>query len=161
MNIKTTLIAATAILALSGCKTTEQNYRNAYSIAKEKETLSIDPETQARIDEENRGMKTTINGEEVRMKTERVRIVEPAEGAVKPAFGVVVATFKQVFNAKMFRKRLMEQNYPALVVINHDGEHHVVIKGFDTDAQAAAFLKDLVKKGEVKTPIEPFILAMP
>ena len=159
MNIKTTLIAATAILALSGCKTTEQNYRNAYSIAKEK--LSIDPETQARIDEENRGTKTTINGEEVRMKTERVRIVEPAEGAVKPAFGVVVATFKQVFNARMFRKRLMEQNYPALVVINHDGDHHVVIKGFDTDAQAAAFLKELVKKGEVKTPIEPFILAMP
>ena len=123
--------------------------------------MSIDPETQARIDEENRGTKTTINGEEVRMKTERVRIVEPAEGTVKPAFGVVVATFKQVFNAKMFRKRLMEQNYPALVVINHDGDHHVVIKGFDTDAQAAAFLKELVKKGEVKTPIEPFILAMP
>ena len=41
------------------------------------------------------------------------------------------------------------------------GEYLVSVKGFDTDAQAAAFLKELVKKGEVKTPIEPFILAMP
>ena len=99
--------------------------------------------------------------DEPEIEEEDAEDIEPAEGAVKPAFGVVVATFKQVFNAKMFRKRLMEQNYPALVVQNHDGDHHVVIKGFDTDAQAAAFLKEVVKKGEVKTPIEPFILAMP
>lgn len=153
-------ICLMAALLFTGCKTTEQNYHNAYVVAKEKESSKIDPSVQQLIDNENHGLKTDFNGDSIRVKTDFVRIVEP-EGAKMPKFGVVVGSFKQVFNARMFYKRLIEKKYSPFVVIDRDGQHFVLIQGFETREEAAEFIKHIDKNVDFKLPIEPFVLAIP
>ena len=75
---------------------------------------------------------------------------------------MVVGEYKQAFNARSFRDRLKKEEKPAYVVIDSEKVYYVIAHGFDTSAEAAAYIKRIDKEVKMRIPIEkPWILARP
>lgn len=160
MKTVTLIIAGTLLFSISfvSCKTTEKNYKNAYDIAVQKSKDGIDEDTYNKIKNESKAPFTVIGSDSVRMKTEFVRINGDNPSELKK-FGIVVGQFKQIFNAKSFRDRLRDKKYPAYIVENRESLYYVIVHGFDTETEAAAYLKNIKKNVPFRIPVEdPWIL---
>lgn len=146
------LLIAAIILTLSGCKTTEENYRKAYDLA-----TQGDKNAQSDIPE--------ISGEEVKVQWAEYVTFTDGCGADKADFKkhcVVVAQFKQVFNAKAMRNRLAEGKYPHAIVINdREKTYYVVAAAFDTRAEAENALENVSKDKDMslKAPYPRLLIA--
>lgn len=163
MKTKATILilAAAATIAMTSCKSNEANYRKAYETTKEamKKKSETDPEILAKIEAEKRGREAVVNGDSIRVKTEFLTLVDGQNGEhIAHDYGVCVGMFKQIFNARKQRDRLKQKGNDAYIVKNNDGDHYVIMKGFDNVNDAAAYMKTL-STGE-KLPIEPFILSV-
>ena len=137
------LVAATALLGATSCKTTEKNYKSAYDIAKaknmERNKLN-DDEVFDKIEKEKSAPTATINGEKVRMDSRFVSVVED-DPSVAKKYNVVAKDFKQVFNARSLRDRLKEQGHPSYLLYEaSDKNYYVVVQGFDEASQAMDFI---------------------
>ena len=75
-----------------------------------------------------------------------------------PPVGVAVGSFKQVFNARMFKKRLVAKDYKAYLLENKEKQFFVMIQGFATVAEAAEFIANKDKNIPFAIPLEPFII---
>lgn len=154
-------IAALMLVAMASCKSNEANYRKAYETTKQaiKNKSQTDPEIIAKMEAEKRGREAVVGGDSIRVKTEFLTLVDGQNGEhIAHDYGVCVGMFKQIFNARMQRDRLKKRGNDAYIVKNNDGDHYVIMKGFDDVNDAAAYLKTL-STGE-KLPIEPFILSV-
>lgn len=155
---------AIAILALSGCKTSEQNYRQAYEIAKNANTDGIDSTIYARIRQEAVPSAILADGDTIRMQTELVTLFKDANSPVSAKqYGVVVNQFKQIFNAKALRNRLHASGYPeAYIVQTSEPLYYVIVADFDDVNQAGAMMKKLAKDTNLGIrPPFPWILRNP
>ena len=151
--------ACLLLSTLFGCKTTEQNYRNAYFTAKESQRQEVDSDTDSKIVHERNGREVKSGNITLQVKSGYYSEVEPAENGGKPArFSVVVGQFKQIFNARMFRNRLLENNSPAYILRDGASEYYVVSKGFDTLEAASDYIERIDKNVSVRIPIEPFVI---
>lgn len=161
MRSKLLIISALLLtLTFVSCKTTEKNYKSAYDVAKGDSSQSTDPAISKLIQEEQRGTETVINGDSVRVKVEYTLPVESVSTKL-PKCGVVIGSFKQIFNANSLCTRLKDKGYPAYVLKNKDNQYYVVAKGFDQVSDAAEYLKQMKKKMPFTIPIEPFIISNP
>ncbi|MDE6463366.1 MAG: hypothetical protein K2L16_01860 [Muribaculaceae bacterium] len=162
-----TAIAAAALIlaaALPGCKTSEANYRSAYerAIAGRDSSDGIDSTVYGAVRREL-NMRTVVmdGGREQEVYTQHVRVTEGG-GAIREnlrRYNVVVGRFKQLFNARSLRERLVEAGYPgAFVVETAEPYYFVVLSSHTTlpDAVSAmeAFPEDVVR---MKEPL-PFVL---
>lgn len=154
------------VVALSGftsCKSNEANYRAAYDITRERqrEMAGVDENTYARIEAERTANTAVVMGDSVRMVTTYVDIVDGTRADIKP-YNVVVGEYRQLFNARSFRNRLINNGHGSYVVKDPESTYYVVVEGFDTAPEAAEYLKNISTKVAIKIPIaKPWILTLP
>ena len=151
-NILSVLIAVAclAMLALTSCHTTEENYKASYDIAAEKARKGIGDETYNKIVAEQNKNTDVINGDSVRILHRNVGYVDIKREETK-VYNVVVAQFKQRTNARSMSKRLKEQGHNSYVLFSStDNMNIVVVEGFDTVEEAADFIKNAGKKIKMK-----------
>ena len=163
MRILTCAVIAviTAVALLTGCKTTEENYRAAYELATKKDNSGIDSTIYSRIRKEARPQKVVINGDTIAMRSEYVKLTPGyREGIVFSPYNIVIAQFKQLFNAKSVMKRAIEAGYTgAFIVETREPLYYVVAVSVSTPAEARTQLEKVAANPPVvlKDPC-PFIL---
>lgn len=154
--------AALTLLALGSCKTNESNYRAAYELARTNDRGGIDSTTYARIRNEAIPVSAVIDGDTLRMKSEYVRMTggeAPAGATLKPR-NIVVAQFKQIFNARSLRKRLIELGYPdAMILETREPLYYVVAAGCDDNATALGLLGKISADRRIPTR-EPYPIVL-
>ncbi|MCQ2289129.1 MAG: SPOR domain-containing protein [Muribaculaceae bacterium] len=154
------IVAAALTMSLTACHSNENNYRQAYDKAMDKYRDGIGAEAYEAIQTERVRATHEINGDSVRMLRMYANVYDDSVKVAHP-YNIVVAEFKQSFNAKSYRNRLRnEEGFPSYLLYGGpEKKYFVVIKGFDTKEDAAAFLKDLDKTVKIKTLVpRPWIL---
>lgn len=141
------LFAAFGIIALSGCKPTENNYRAAYDAAKAKreaaEADAMIPATGLQSDD-GTSLKI-IDGDSVYVSRDRLRL-DPALKDVFKAYNVVVGVYKMNTNAKAQAAALAEKGYAAHAVMTTGDRWYTLVGCFDALSEAQAFIKEFKKK---------------
>jgi len=142
----TLYIAVAALLAAGACKTNEANYRAAYEAAKEKiDTDNADIDVALMDKERPRPM---VFGADT-LPTRSFFIGYTTDGgadkdrSLVKGYCVVVGKFKQVFNARSMRQRLIANGYPSALVIHDTLKDYYVIATTTNDTRQAAI--DLAK----------------
>ncbi|MBQ0115494.1 MAG: SPOR domain-containing protein [Bacteroidales bacterium] len=155
MKIKSVLSLLLVTLALTSCHSNEENYKAAYDKAMERHMAGIDQSTYDKIQNEKYAPNTLINGDSVRLMRYIVNVVD-GDDSIAHRYNVVVAGFKQIFNAQNYRDRLhKDEGYPAYVLeAPADKKYYVIAKGFDNQDVAASFLKALPSTMKMKI-LEP------
>ena len=159
-----TATALTAVPLLSGCHTSEENYRAAYekTVAARAESDSLEHTIYGA---ERRRLVTaqveTPDGP-VEVRRQLVRVTDGGGGINENLhqYNVVVGQFKQLFNAKSLRERLVDMGYPgAFVVETGEPFYFIVLDSFDDVAEASHALEAFRSSGKIamKEPC-PFIL---
>ena len=160
MKHYTLLTLMAALLALTGCHSNEANYKAAYDKAMQKHQEGIGTEQQRMIDAEARRYTEVIDGDSVRLLHLYANVALDS-AHVAHRYSVVIAAFKQQFNAQNMRDRLRsEEGYPSYILFGGtERKYYVVVKGFDDKHVAAAFLKTLDQhlKMSILEPV-PWIL---
>lgn len=157
-------ICALAILcAAVSCKTTEANYRAAYERAIEgKNANEADSIGFTPIRQEVKTTMKNIDGVDLPTISRFVNITENGGGINEniKRYCVVAGQFKQVFNARSMRERLVESGYPGAFVVQSGDKYFFVVAGSAHDAQPARELYDKLKADgslKLKSPM-PLIL---
>lgn len=132
------MCAAALGVSVSGCKTTEANYRSAYETALRHQQERQDAGVPEGVELRNTGAlepkPVEIDGVTLPMVTAWVltadKAVAPLDSLGK--FTVVVAQFKQVFNASQMKKRLSDNPcYSPLLLKLSDGSYLVGVNTTD------------------------------
>ena len=120
MRRLTMAVAAAALLGLmlGGCKTTEENYQRAYDIAKAKKTEGLTAEEISGFRREAETPKTVYKGDSIPLKAMYVSRVEGGADNRAMRYNVIVASFKQRFNAMSVFNRLKDGGYSNAVVLS-------------------------------------------
>lgn len=147
------LLMLAAVMA--SCHSNEKNYRTAYETAMEKYRDGLGAEEYARIQAEKQRATMVINGDSMRVVAMHVNVFEDSASVTK-RYGVVVAQFKQKFNAITMRDRLRkEEGFPSYILFGGpEKKYFVIVKGFDELDVAAAFVKSIDKSVHMKV-LEP------
>lgn len=153
------ILTVLATILAGGCKTNENNYREAYLKARERATDTGDSTTTADLRSSLEPKMLKIGEVELPVITQHVAMSKEAgnpEGISMQRYGVVVGKFRQIFNAKSMRERLAANGYPeALVVYNGSQEYFVVACSTSVPAEASALL-DKVRADSSLTLREPY-----
>ncbi len=133
-----------AVMALTGCKSSESAYKKAYEKAKAQEAAqqtapqeteeanTVTPVVEKPVDE----VRVVDNADNVQVRQESVSLVD---GAGLKNFSVVVGSYSLKANADGMQQKLKNQGYAAQVVKNTDRNmYRVVATTFDSKADAVA-----------------------
>ena len=159
------IAGAMAALSLGSCKPTETNYRQAYEAAAEqrRESTGLDSTIYGRIRNSAVTSWLVVNGDSLPMRKEYIGYTDGGGSSrdnVK-RYNVVVGQFRQVFNAKQMRQRLIDNGYDsAMIVHTREPLYYVVTSTASTPAATLeAWRKVNADKNLVlKSPL-PFILS--
>lgn len=131
-------------ICLSGCKTTEANYRAAYqtAIAKRQADLAqqaqdidaLGAEASSAIRRQNRPQ-IYISGADT-LSTYPIALARPDFSSTVPRFSVAVNSFEQKFNANAMTKRLMSNGFSGAFVAQASGPVYYVITNATDSLQA-------------------------
>ncbi len=123
-----------AILSLSACKSTESTYKQAYEKALQQDIVKAEIEEPAPV-APVKVVEPETNIDNVSVREEKVSVVTGQTGLKE--YSVVCGSFSLKTNADALRTRLINDGYPALVVINEAGKtYRVICDTFDTKQQA-------------------------
>ena len=150
------LLLMLAIVFVTGCHSSEKNYREAYEKAMERRQTGIGAETYAKIEAERQKFTTVINGDSVRLVYVNANVAIDSTDMAHE-YNVVVATFSQRINAKSYRDRLREEcglKGSYVLYGGNDKQYFVVAQGFENKEEAGAFLHDISDKVCIKI-LEP------
>ncbi len=156
-------LIAFALLATASCKTTEENYRSAYETAKEKKEADNADVDVALFDKQQ--PQPTVFGSDT-IPTRSFFIGYTKDGgadqdhSVVKGFCIVVGKFKQVFNARSMRQRLIESGYPGAFVVHDNLKDYYVVATTSNNAHQASLDLERVKNdtGLVLKPPFPYVL---
>lgn len=135
------LIIASLLLLLTGCKTNEANYKAAYeaAVVKQKESADIDSTIYGAIRRQARMATLAVGADSLPLRTEPLGYTENG-GASRETlhrYNIVVGQFKQVFNARQMRERLMNGGYTdAIIVHTREPLFYVVAASVNTPEEA-------------------------
>jgi hypothetical protein len=158
------MLAALTLTAVTSCKTTEENYKNAYEVALEKHNEGYTDDEIKNMAHEEAIPKTVYKGDSIPLKgayVSTVKLDPPVSTTLQ--FNVVVATFKQKFNATSVMNRLKEAGYEdARLLIDRDQTYYVAATTSSTISDAVASLKEISAKAPISfhSPC-PYILRKP
>lgn len=158
-------LAATALcLAPTSCKTTEANYKKAYEAAVEKQNEGYTDEEITAMAREEAIPKTVYKGDSIPMRgvyVNTVKLDPPVATALR--YNVVVASFKQRFNAMSVLSRLQAAGYDnCRLLIDKDQLYYVAASTTDSLDDAVATLRQLKDSSPVALkPPFPYILRRP
>lgn len=157
-----------AIMLLSGmiysCRTTEANYRAAYTkaLSGRDDAVPADSTIYGRFRKESSERYYVHNGDTAEIKSYRV-VVTSSEKVPREKlkrYSVVAGQFKQIFNARSLRDRLIEKGYTNTFIINNaEPYYYIITESNDTLAPVMDALVKLRKDAPValKEPL-PYIL---
>lgn len=161
-----TLAGIVTLPLLTGCRTTEANYRAAYEKAIEtRDRNAVDSTVYGRFRQEMRQTVVVSGNDTVPVSVRHVSVTEGGGGIreyIRP-YNIVVGEFKQIFNARSLRERLVAGGYPRTFVVNtREPYYFVIIGGYDKIGEARAALDSLRRNPPVvmRDPC-PFILQDP
>ena len=149
------LVAAAMIITITSCHSNEMNYKAAYDKAMEKYRDGVGTDEYERILAEKTRPNYVVNGDSIKLETMRVNVTDDSATVMKN-YSVIVAQFKQKFNAITLRDRLhKEEGFPSYVLFGgQEKKYYVAVKGFEELDVAAAFVKTIDKSVKIKI-LEP------
>jgi len=158
-------VAVIIVLLAAGCKTNEANYRQAYETAvnKNRHSSGADSTIYANMhDNKERMSDLVVDGDSLPMRTEYIGYTDEggASRETVKKFNVVVGRFRQVFNAREMRARLIASGYSDAFIVNTREPLYYVCTATCPTAEEAAVELWRVKndKSIVLRPPLPFIL---
>jgi hypothetical protein len=137
--MKKLLIAIALASLFVGCKTTEENYRQAYEKAISGRNNDIDTTLYGNFRRElkEQGVITT-SGEKIAIRTAALSLVDANESSTTlKKYSVVVGQFKQVFNARSMRDRLKAVGFNQAEVIQTAEPFYYVITSTHNKVESA------------------------
>jgi len=145
-------MATFALSLVSSCKTTENNYRQAYerTMAQNDSTRNdFDQTIYGRHRREMRSTPVSVNGDTLDARVMLVKITEDGGGmqeSLKP-YLIVVGEFKQLFNAKSMRERLLDKGFPgAFLVETGEPFYYVIATTASTPDEALRIINTITAK---------------
>lgn len=134
---------------VTGCKTTEENYRRAYerTMARDSARAELGETIYGRYRSQTRPGSITVNGDTIATQIIRVAIT-PKTGGIKEyikRYCIVAAEFKQLFNATSMQERLQNGGWPGAFIVQNPEPYYYVIAASTDDADRAAVLLDSLK----------------
>ena len=158
--MKRLLYCITLALLLTACYTTEENYKAAYDKAKERTRENMGGTIYDMSQAERVRATEIINGDSVRLLRSYFNVVDDKyENTTK--FGVVVAEFDQLINARSYRDRLKQnEGFQSYVVYtNREKKYCVVAQAYDEKEPAALFIRNIKQHMKMKVLVpRPYIL---
>lgn len=155
------IIAVAFIAALTSCRTSEANYRAAYeqAVNRRDDTPGIDKTVYDKIRREAVSSTRVVGGDTIAVKRERVKLAEPAEGETMQQSYVVVAQFKQLFNARSLCSRLKAGGYPdATLLVTREPLYYVAVAGGSVDAMNIKCVEFAANPAVAVKPPYPLVL---
>lgn len=159
--MKKLLVLSFFVLALFGCKTNEENYRQSYETAiskiKEKQAEGVDSATYNKIIEQQKPKQTTIGDMAVRT-SKGYAWQSYGEDIPLMKYNVVVGAMKQKFNAEAMCDRLRGIGCQAYVITDRQKNYFVIAAGYNDVEKAATYITEISKHITFPLPIsEPYI----
>lgn len=158
--MKSLLYCITLALLLTACYTTEENYKAAYDKAKERTRENMGGTIYDMSQAERVRATEIINGDSVRLLRSYFNVVDDKYENTKK-FGVVVAEFDQLLNARSYRDRLKQnEGFQSYVVFaNREKKYCVVAQAYDEKEPAALFIRNIKQHMKMKVLVpRPYIL---
>lgn len=158
--MKRLLYCITLALLLTACYTTEENYKAAYDKAKERTRENMGGTIYDMSQAERVRATEIINGDSVRLLRSYFNVVDDKYENTKK-FGVVVAEFDQILNARSYRDRLKQnEGFQSYVVYtNREKKYCVVAQAFDEKEPAVLFIRNIKQHMKMKVLVpRPYIL---
>ena len=151
--------------AVTSCKTTEANYREAYEVAAQqrREATGLDSTIYGRIRNSAVTSRLVVGGDSLPLRKEYIGYTEGGGSSRENVkrYNVVVGQFRQVFNARQMRERLMAGGYDSTMIVHTREPLYYVITASESTPEAIlkAWRKVTNDKNIVlKSPL-PFILS--
>lgn len=151
-------------MVLVGCKTNENNYRQAYeaAVAQRQEESGLDSTIYTKMRNSGRVADLVVDGVAMPMRSEYIGYTENggASRETVKKYNVVVGQFRQVFNARQMRQRLMESGYDSTFIVHtREPLYYVVTSTCSTPEEVLkAYQKVKLDKNIVLHEPLPFIL---
>lgn len=162
--MKNILLFASVIVLFTmiGCKTTEENYRSAYELAKQKQYDTGDSLSTLGLKNELTPKMVAFGSDTLPTRIESVSLTKSGGGSVSGLrrFCVAVGDFRQIFNAKSLRERLIDAGYADAFLLRNRMDQYYVIAITTTDAHTASMVIDSLKSDStlvLKAPY-PYVL---
>lgn len=138
-------IAVASLAVLSACKPSEENYRKAYEATVAKNgKKTVEGTVYNRYREMQRTAQIALaDGDTISVRHENVTLTKDGGGSAETAgeYNIVVARFKQIFNAKAMSERLTSMGYSPFIVQTREPLYYVVAATCATPAEAAEQLR--------------------
>ncbi len=142
------------------CRTTEENYKVAYDLAKGEGVMEDSLITNL-IANEQAPTVIYVDGEPMKMRKEFVSIVTE-EGVTRDMlkqYNVVVGRFRQLFNARSMTSRMKELGYKSFMLVDRTPAYYVVVEATDVIEESLQQYKKIMADTRVvyKAPF-PWVL---
>ncbi len=158
------LTLATLCGVVSACRTTEANYRAAYerALAGRDSAMAVDSTIYGRYRRDFTTVQVQLaDGRTADVTVQRVKLTEDlgVSSEYLKRYNVVVGRFKQIFNARSMRQRLVDNGFPrAMVLETAEPYYYVVINSFATADEAFAAIDSIPEGAIAMRPPMPYVL---
>lgn len=158
------VITAAVIAAFTACKTSEANYRQAYerTVAGRDSSTALES-TIYGAHRRSMGTRQFVVGRDTAdIRIVRLKVTDGENNRLRP-YNVTVGQFKQLFNARSLRDRLIAAGYnEAFVAETAEPYYYVILSTFDDASHALGSLNAITEDFPValKAPL-PFIIQTP
>ena len=143
------LTALAFTILIPSCKPSEKNYRKAYErtmAARDSSDTDFDETIYGRYRKQLVSTPVIVGNDTLDARTQNISVTPDGGGineSIKP-YMVVIGGFKQLFNARSLRERLLDLGYPgAFLVQTAEPYYFVVAKACTTPEEAIATIKVL------------------
>lgn len=167
---KILLFLAVIIMTLGfvSCRTTEKNYQEAYAKAtadNDRDVTDFEETIYNRYRAQMKDVAVDVNGIKIPAKSIYVKVTKDGGGINEwlKRYCVVVAEFKQLFNAQSMRERFAAASYPRTFLIENGEPYYYVVVDSSEDASK---LLEVINKLKEKSPLPikpgfPYLLYVP
>ncbi|MDE6439010.1 MAG: hypothetical protein K2L62_05080 [Muribaculaceae bacterium] len=125
-TLYTIALGAALACALGSCKTSEENYRSAYEIAKAKSTEGLTQEEISGFAREEAVPRTVYKGDSIPLRTEYLTREDGGNDGRPMRYNVIAASFRQIFNARSLFTRIHDAGYPSAIILRDRNSHYYV-----------------------------------
>lgn len=142
------LSAIALLLSANACRTTEANYKAAYEATRQRQ-LTGDSLTDKGLLDQQRPKPMVFGSDTLPVRTEYIGYTKDGGADTMRTrvkrYCVVVGQFRQVFNARSMRQRLMDHGYHNALVLHNSMKDYYVIANTTPDPHIARLMLDSVK----------------
>ena len=152
-EFKMGLMFVALVVMLTGCGTSEENYKKAYDRAMENKGDVAESTIYTRVREMSREEKIVSDGDTVKVVVEYVTATKEAGFTAEQLkkYNVVVGKFKQLFHAKSMRKRMADGGYTGAIIVETGEPLYYVVIRSTSDLGEARGVADSVS---VSSPVK-------